>query len=73
MGSIRLTPSELQTALFEIADICNNRPISVNRTPDSDGIYKILTPNYLLMGRAIGTVPNDEVIVREMKKIERTI
>ena len=71
VGTIRLTPSELQTALFEIADICNNRPIGINRTPDSNGVCKVLTPNCLLMGRALNKVPDDEDIIREMKKIDR--
>ena len=71
VGSIRLTPSELQTVLFEVADLCNNRPIGVNRSPDADGLFKVLTPNCLLMGRAVNKVPDDETIVHEMKKTDR--
>ena len=36
VGSARLTPVELQTVLFESANICNERPVGMIRTPDVD-------------------------------------
>ena len=45
VGEIRLTPSELQTALFEVANLCNERPVGINKTVKSDGSHQVLTPN----------------------------
>ena len=43
IGSSRLTPSELQTVLFEAANLANERPIGVNRRPNVDGTFKVIT------------------------------
>ena len=58
IGDSRVTPLELQTILFEIANICNERPITVAK-PRDDGTYHLVTPNQLLMGRSINQLPDD--------------
>ena len=73
VGDIRLTPSELQTALFEAADLCNQRPIGLNKVPEADGTFKVLTPNCLLMGRATSAAPDDSDLSHHMKKTDRYI
>ena len=47
--------SELQTVMFEAAQIVNQRPIGRNPTNPDDGSY--LCPNDLLLGRASPNVP----------------
>ena len=71
VGDTRLTPSELQTVLFEAADICNNRPIGVNKSPEEDGSFAVLTPNCLLMGKAMNKVPDDSKLEQHLKKSDR--
>ena len=61
LGEIRVTPVELQTILFEIANICNERPIGVSK-PRSDGSYSLITPNQLLLGRSMNILPDDTEI-----------
>ena len=55
VGDLKLTPLELQTSLYEIANLCNKRPMGVFKNIQGDRAYKILTPNMLLMGRAINS------------------
>ena len=38
LGDTRVTPVELQTILFECANICNERPIGMSK-PREDGSY----------------------------------
>ena len=71
MGESRLTPSEFQTVLFEVANLSNERPIGVVKTPKSDGTFNVLTPNSLLMGRSTNAVPDDSNLALHMKKSER--
>ena len=71
IGDVKLTPSELQTALFEVANLCNERPIGVNKSPLADGTYKVLTPNCLLIGRSVNSVPDDSDMTANMKKADR--
>ena len=59
VGMTKLTPLELQTVLFEIANLSNERPIGIHKTPRVDGSFKILTPNCLLIGRSLNSVPDD--------------
>ena len=47
--------SELQTLLFEAAQLVNQRPIGLKPTQPNDGSY--LSPNDLLLGRASPDVP----------------
>ena len=71
VGSCRLTPMELQTVLFEAANLSNERPIGINKTPKADGTFKVLTPNCLLMGRSLNAVPDDTELAGHMKKSDR--
>ena len=63
VGDSRLTPLELQTSLFEIADICNQRPLGLYAKPREDGTFDVITPNNLLHGRSGNFVPDDAEIV----------
>ena len=55
IGEAVLTPFELYTCFFEVANLVNQRPIGrVPNDPD-DGAY--LCPNDILLGRATNTVP----------------
>ena len=71
VGSCRLTPTELQTVLFEVSNLSNERPIGINKTPKADGAFKVLTPNCLLMGRSLNSVPDDSELANHMKKSDR--
>ena len=71
VGSSRLTPSELQTVIFEAANLCNERPIGVHRVPKSDGSFQVLTPNSLLIGRSLNKVPDDSELALHLKKSDR--
>ena len=55
IGSNILTFSELQTVLFEIANLLNERPIGIHPTDPEEGTY--LGPNDLILGRASTRVP----------------
>lgn len=56
VGENALTFSELQTVLFEIANLLNERPIGRHPTSPEDGAY--LCSNDLLLGRATSRIPN---------------
>ena len=66
VGVTRLTPSELQTVLFEVANLSNDRPIGVSRSPEADGTYHVLTPNCLLLGRSQHCLPDDAELASHM-------
>ena len=70
IGDQRVTPLELQTAMAEIANICNERPIGLSK-PRADGSYEIITPNHLLLGRSKNILPDDTPIVQNMSMRER--
>ena len=61
LGDTRVTPVELQTIFMEIGNICNERPIGLSK-PHSDGIYDLITPNNLLLGRSGCILPDDAEI-----------
>ena len=65
VGDSRLTPLELQTAFFEVANICNERPLGVNLKPREDGSYSLITPNDLMIGRSGNKVPDDTKLVED--------
>ena len=71
IGSARLTPSELQTVIFEAANLCNERPIGVHKVPKADGSFQVLTPNCLLIGRSQNKVPDDSQLATHLKKSDR--
>ena len=58
----RLSPVELQTFLYESANICNERPIGLAK-PREDGSYLVLTPNHLLLGRSKNILPDDTPVL----------
>ena len=55
IGSQILRFSEMQTVLYEIANLINERPIGRHPTEPNEGCY--LSPNDLLLGRASSKVP----------------
>ena len=71
MGSNRVTPVELQTILYECANLCNERPIGVNKSPRADGSFEVLTPNCLLMGRSLNRAPTDAELASHLKTSDR--
>lgn len=50
---------------MEIANICNKRPIGVSK-PCSKGVYDLVTPNNLLLGRSECVLPDDAVITENL-------
>ena len=60
-SEIRVTPLELQTILFEEANICNERPLGLSK-PRDDGTYELITPNQLLLGRSHNVIPDSATI-----------
>ena len=70
VGDSRLTPLELQTILFEIGNICNERPIGLSK-PRADGSYVIITPNQLLLGRSNSILPDDAKLASDMPVTHR--
>ena len=70
VGDTRMSPLELQTALFEIADVCNERPIGVTK-PRDDGTYEIITPNQLMMGRSGIPLPDDTNVTESLPMTSR--
>ena len=71
VGSSRLTPVELQTVFYEVANLSNERPIGLVKVPSADGSFKVLTPNNLLLGRSLAEVPDDTHLETKLKKSER--
>ena len=69
VGSSKLTPVELQTAFFDAANLCNERPIGVHKTPKADGTFKVLTPNCLILGRSLNAVPDDSNLGLHLKSL----
>jgi hypothetical protein len=55
IGKQKMTLPELQTIMFEVADIINSRPIG--RIPNDPDDGKCLTPNDLLIGRSSSENP----------------
>ena len=70
VGDTRLTTLELQTALMEIADQCNERPLG-GVLPREDGTFEVVTPNQLLTGRSGNFVPDDSSIVGNLPMTAR--
>ena len=70
VGDSRLTPVELQTAFFEVANICNERPIGLSH-PREDGSHVLITPNQLLMGRSSNILPDDTEIAESLPMAAR--
>ena len=58
IGAQILSYSELQTVMFESAELVNERPIGRHPTEPDDGCY--LCPNDLILGRSTSTIPQGE-------------
>ena len=71
VGSSKLTPTELQTVLFEASNLSNERPIGIIKTPEADGSFSVLTPNSLLLGRSSNKVSDDAHLALQLKKSDR--
>ena len=71
IGGSKLSPVELQTVFFEVANMANERPIGVHKKPLADGSYKPLTPNCFLFGRSTGELPDDSELAYRFKNSER--
>ena len=52
VSDCKLSPLDLQTVLFEAANLCNERPIGINKYVQFDETYQVLTPNCLIIGQA---------------------
>ena len=70
IGDTRMSPLELQTALFEIADICNQRPLGGLSKPRDDGTYAVITPNELIKPPG-DDFPDDTPIVDNLTVADR--
>jgi hypothetical protein len=58
IGDAKVTFSEMQTVMYESANIVNERPIGTTPTSVEDGTY--LCPNDLMLGRSSNKVPAGE-------------
>ena len=66
VGDAVLAFSELQTCMFEAAQLVNQRPIGVLPSTPDDGTY--LCPNDMLLGRASSSVPQGPFKERTSRK-----
>jgi len=66
IGETVLQFSELQTAMFEAAELVNERPIGAHPDTPDQGVY--LCPNDLLLGRASSKVPQGPFLERTSAK-----
>ena len=64
----KLSPLELQTLLFESANLGNERPFGINKKVQSDGTYQVLTPNCLLIGQAKNRPMSDAFLETKLTK-----
>ena len=62
VGETVLRFSELQTSMYEAAQLVNQRPIGNHPSDPSDGVY--LCPNDLLLGRATAEIPQGPFLDR---------
>ena len=66
VGDQIMTFAELQTVMFEVAQLLNQRPIGVQPKSPNDGTY--LCPNDLLLGRSTSHTPQGPFQERSSKK-----
>ena len=71
IGESKLLPLEMQTVLFEAANLCNERPLGVNNKVQVDGAYIVLMTNCLLMGRATNGPITDAFMESLLKNSQR--
>ena len=58
LGKARLAYQELETVLTEVEDSLNNRPLTYEYKQVGE---EMLTPNHLLYGRRLGTLPDESI------------
>ena len=66
VGSQVMSYSELQTVMFEAAQLVNQRPIGRHPTNPDEGAY--LCPNDLLLGRSTASIPQGPFLERTSNK-----
>ena len=66
IGENVLSFSELQTCVFEAAELVNERPIGLHPHSPEEGVY--LCPNDLILGRASNHVPQGPFLERNSNK-----
>ena len=71
VGPVKLSPVELQTVLMESANLINERPLGIVKTPTADGMFPVITPNSLIMGRSTNSAPDDGNLASNLSKSER--
>ena len=65
IGESVLSFTELQTVLFEAADLVNERPLNISQTRGNDDLdFDYLCPNQLLLGRASGRVKEGLYLIK---------
>ena len=76
VGDSILSFSELQTVVFEAAELVNKRPLAISSTRGNDDLSPdYICPNQLLIGRASGRIPvgswsNMSNIARRLKYVQ---
>ena len=65
-----MTFAQLQTVLFEVANIVNSRPIGITSGSDPEQPNSI-TPNHLILGRATADVPQGPFDVGQSKNTNK--
>ena len=68
VGTVRLSPVELQTILFEVA---KGLLLSTSAPQRGLELYKVLTAHCLLMGLSTNKVPDYTTLDEHIKKSER--
>ena len=66
VGESILSFTELQTCMFDAAELVNERPIGNHPSDPSDAVY--LCPNDLLLGRASSSIPQGPFQERTSRK-----
>ncbi|NRA93174.1 MAG: hypothetical protein HRU26_10915 [Psychroserpens sp.] len=74
----RMSFVEIQTVLYEIAQVMNCRPLGIYHKPGTDPLDGgPVTPNHLLLGRATGAIPElkfeNVTHVKRMKFAQETV
>ena len=65
-----LTYGQLQTVLYDVANIINSRPIGITSGSDPEQPTSI-TPNHLILGRATADVPQGPFDIRKSRNTNR--
>ena len=71
VGESKLSLLEMQTVIFEAANLLNERPLGVSKKVQADETYLILMPNCLLMRRATNRPISDVFMESKLTKSQR--